>query len=240
MTQYIALLLSIIFFLYTAEASYKYSNYYNNNHRPYRYYQKEAYPNNNLFVIGEFSIAPQVKSSGDKSLATKSTGYKSSLPNFNIGIGKHLHNILYSSLTFGYRDFNYKNQHIYPDGDIANQSHNAKLYSLMLNNYLTTDIMRNFLSGYLLLGVGCAQMKPGNFNTTNLISGSPSSDSTLSENSTNFVYQVGLGTIIKTTNNIGVDTSIRYVSYGKMKFLNAKNINLKAFESTIGLKFDLR
>jgi opacity protein-like surface antigen len=240
MTQRIVLLLSIIFFSYAAEASYKYHNSYNKNYKTYRYYHKDAHANKNLFVIGEFSTAPQVKASGDKSLVTKSTGYTSSLPNFNIGIGKHFNNFLHSALTFGYRDFNYKNQHIYPDGDIANQSHNAKLYSLMLNNYLTTDLMRNFLSGYLLLGVGCAQMKPGNFNTTNLISGSPSSDSTLSENSTNIIYQVGLGTITKTTKNIGIDTSIRYVSYGKMKFLNAKNINLKAFESTIGLKFDLR
>ncbi len=235
MKHYItALLLSIIFCSYAAESSYKHHN-----HRPYRYYQKNTGSNPDIFVIGEFSIAPQVKSSGDKSLATKSTGYESSLPNFNIAIGTHLHNMLYSTIAFGYRDFSYKHQHTYPDGDIANQSHSAKLYSLMLNHYLNVDIIRNYLSVYLLLGSGVAQMKPANFNTTNLISGSSSSDSTLSKNSTNFISQAGLGTVVQATNKIGLDTSIRYVSYGKMKFVSAKDIRLKALEATMGLKVDL-
>ena len=212
----------------------------NKNENTGRYYRNNASDfHNNLFISGEFVTAPSVKASGDKSLVQDSKGYESSLPNFNISIGKYINQFYQPALSFGYREFSYKHQFTDPGGDLTNQAHKSKLYSLMLNNYFNLNVVPNMLSAYLLAGLGFNQMKPGNFTSTPLIGSSPVTDTTTAKNSTNLTYQAGLGAIFKCTDKLAFDTSARYASYGKMKFVDAKNISLKAIEIAIGLRVDL-
>ena len=70
-----------------------------------RYNNNMSNFHNKLFISGEFVTSPSVKSSSDQSLVQYSKGYESSLPNFNISIGKYINKYYQPALSFGYREF---------------------------------------------------------------------------------------------------------------------------------------
>ena len=132
----------------------------------------------------------------------------------SLGVGYHFNDIFRSDINIQYRKFNGKERAFnYKDIQIPIDKNKVQNIAIMLNGYVNlTDSKDNFIP-YITAGIGYGSNKlyESRRNVSDgyiAIKGKTSS---------NIIWSIGAGGVIKLTERFGIDLYYRYIDLGKLK-----------------------
>ncbi|NRA73791.1 MAG: porin family protein [Rickettsiales bacterium] len=129
---------------------------------------------------------------------------------YNIGIGYKITDNIRSDLNFGYRKLRYKAETTQNES----LSQKIKTYSVFLNGYYDFNLHK-IIKPYLTIGIGYGRNKSKDLIVHDNESGFDQIFS--GTNTSNFIWDVGLGTRLVINNRFDLDISYKYVYLGTVK-----------------------
>jgi opacity protein-like surface antigen len=138
-------------------------------------------------------------------------------PIYNFGVGYRFTDSIRADLNIQYASIKYRVG--LEDGGYSKQ--NIKTISSFVNGYYDINFHKNIVP-YLTAGVGFGRNKLGN-----LIIGDEdgAEDTGIGKTKTNFVWNVGLGTMFKFNKNFALDFGYRYMDFGTTKTNNGPGLD---------------
>ena len=197
---------------------------------------------NNIYLGMDLSSSFNLKCDVDNSIIFKKDGYNSSIPNYNINIGKRINKFLTLELAYNKRKFTQYASFTQEDAGISVKSystHKSEADILILNNYINfSDLSVNNIVPYLVIDIGISHTKPGALEIID--EDPPASQSHSGHNSVNFIGQIGIGAFLKLSNQLDLNASIKYTNnYGSIKMNELNPIKIRGFEAIIGIRYNI-
>ncbi len=186
-------------------------------------------------ITESYSISSKGEIETDKDY--KNRGFDNQHIGGNVYVGTNLTEYFRTELDLGYRAFKYKNVAT-ASGITDTDSQKLKIYTLMLNQKIDTITIGNRLTPYITAGLGMSRLQPGNLHNTLDVSGSVINTTFKMKDTTNFIWQGGIGASFKVTDRIMANVELKRVNYGSMKHADNKKVTLKANEFSGGLRIN--